>query len=149
MSDLLEQFENWKTKLDKAVDESLLSEVAEEAAIVMKEKIQTEVYGAYIPTQYVRREGNGGLLDEKNIKYTLKQPHNLIVENVAHDNGYTGTNRYISNVVETGKGYTWENSKIYKSSLPRPFHKPAEEELVLSGRAEKALIKGVKKRGIK
>lgn len=143
MSDILKQFEKWKNKLDEAVNNALENEVLDEVKKVMKEEIQERVYDAYTPTQYIRRKQNGGLLDDKNIKHHLStNNHTLYVQNIT-DNGFT------VETVETGMGYTWENSSIYKNPFPRPFHKPSEEELINSGRAKKALIKGIRTRGIK
>lgn len=143
MPNILEQFEKWKNKLDEAINDALEKEVLDEAKTVMKEEIQERVYDAYTPTKYKRRMQNGGLLDDKNIKHqVLTGSHTLYVRNVT-DNGFT------VETVETGKGYTWKNSAIYQNPFPRPFHKPAEEELINSGRAKRALIKGLRRKGIK
>lgn len=147
MSNIIKQFDIWKKKLDNAIDDSLENEVYNVAVEVMKEKIEERVYNAYsskASKPYIRRYDDGGLLDDNNIrKKVYKSKHSINIKNMT-DNGKT------VNVVESGKGYTWTASEIYKMQpFPRPFHKPAEEELINSGKAKKALIKGIKRNGIK
>lgn len=145
MSDIIKQFNVWKKKLDNAVNDSLENEVYNVAVEVMKEEIEEKVYKAYnshASKPYVRRYDKGGLLDDKNIRKKIyKSKHSINIKNMT-DNGKT------VDVVESGKGYTWTASEIYKMQpFPRPFHKPAEEELINSGKAKRALIKGIKRNG--
>ncbi len=144
MSDIMKQFNVWKKKLDNAIDDSLENEVYDIAVEVMKEKIQERVYNQYTPTMYVRRYDYGGLLDDNNIRKKIyKSRHSINIKNMT-DNGHT------VNVVESGTGYTWTESEIYRlQPYPRPFHEPAEDELINSGKAKKALIKGLRRNGIK
>jgi len=104
--------------------------------------VDEHVYERYSPTMYERRYsksigGRGGLASEQNVKVVFdNQKQKITVTNMAmgrdydaiHD-VYTNNNTYLTPIIETGQGYTWEKSWIYKNKLPRPFMKEVLAEV--------------------
>lgn len=110
MQDLLECFEE------------VFVDLARES---MKQSIKHNVYSKYRPGAYVRRRENGGLIADENIfveVYRDKTTGNIIgyVKNITEGVG----NAYeLDEVIESGIGYDWEDSKIFNlQPFPRPFY---------------------------
>lgn len=57
------------------------------------------------------------------------------------------TGRLIAPVVESGKGYQWKKSTIYKTKQPRPFHKEAQSMVMREGIFSDALRYQLKRDG--
>lgn len=131
------------TDLEKYINEmitkALEEDVAEVARQTMQEKIQTDVYKAYTPTQYER---TGGLLQD--VEVHLINENTLEIQDTRTDevNG-----RLITPVIESGIGYEWTKSEIYQRELPRPFVEETAKALE-DGLAKEALIKGLKRQGL-
>ncbi len=101
---------------------------------IVTQVVEEHVYERYSPTQYERRYskvigGRGGLASEQSIKVVFDpQKKTITTTNMAmgrnYDaihNMYTNNNTYLTPIIETGQGYTWEKSWIYKNKLSRPF----------------------------
>lgn len=122
-------------KLDAAIDKAMQGVVAETTKATMAEVIETEVYAKYdsrAGDPYIRRRTNGGLQDPENMEARYDgADKTLTVENVTMDNKYSleSGNRRVAPVVESGEGYTWTSSKMYKHPIARPFHKKTEEQM--------------------
>ena len=109
-------------------------------------QIQEKVYGVYNPEVYERRYGNGGLMDEENIKGEVKKG-DLTVENKTPPNpeardGAT-VDKNLIEVIETGIGYDYDNPGA------RPFIDATIQALRASGAIVNALKIGLEKQGIK
>jgi hypothetical protein len=107
---------------------TLQKEIAEDIKALMKQHIKNDVYDAYTSSAkvpYVRRKENGGLLDNNNFQITFVKGQ-LIVKNITKGKD---NNEWIIPIIETGKGYTWEESEIYKTKLSRPFNELTQDDL--------------------
>lgn len=128
--------------LNDKIRNALETEVKKVAVQTMQSEVVTSVYDKYTPTQYER---TGGLAQEQNIKSTLINDNTLEIENVREDEE---TGRLVAPVVESGTGYTWKESQIYKRQpFPRPFVENTAKDLE-GGLAKKALADGLKRQGI-
>lgn len=135
--------------LNKKIASALEKEVAKVARETMKQKIETEVYNRYEPTEYDRQKENGGLLDDRNIVTELINDNTLYVRNIRTDTE-NGIVKDVARIVEEGEGYTWDRSKIYQMQpYPRPFHEETAKELFNKGLAKKALAEGLSRQGVK
>lgn len=82
---------------------------------VMALVAQSNVYGAYSPTMYHRR-------------HTMDNPESYRVDasglTITVEN--TRTEPYVFDIVESGTGYTWDRSEIYRMQpFPRPYTQQA------------------------
>jgi hypothetical protein len=126
--------------LNEKIKKSLANEVSNVARETMSKHVITDVYDKYQPTEYER---TGDLY--KDISTTMKNENTLVVENVARDED---SGRLIAPVVESGVGYEWEDSRIYKMQpFERPFVENTAKELE-SGLAKQALAEGLRKQGL-
>lgn len=142
--------------INKKIKESLVTDVAQGVKETIKEHVQSDVYDQYNPTMYVRREANGGLLDDDN--YLIKEiKDGVSVTNVTTDGGYseeyygdyaTHPDTWIVPIIESGVGYSWTRSKIYQTQQARPFMANSREEL-RNGKAKRYLKDSLQKRGLK
>lgn len=99
------------------VNQALAGEIAEMAKNEIAYMVETAVYPAYSPTEYKRR-GTGGGLADKSLYEVTNGDMTLTVSD----------NRREVGVVESGIGYQWENSQIYKMQpFPRPYFEQAEQ----------------------
>lgn len=101
---------------------------------IVSQAVEEHVYERYSPTQYERRYskvigGRGGLASEQSVKVIFDaQKQKVTVTNMAmgrdydaiHD-AYQNNNTYLTPIIETGQGYSWKKSWIYRHELPRPF----------------------------
>lgn len=101
----------------------------------VSESVEKNVYPAYHPRQYERREDSGGLSDVDN--YTVEEGKlslTLINETVGNAR-YSDTQGWdpgpITDIIESGSGYHWTGSEIYQSQpYPRPFMEQALDTFV-------------------
>lgn len=96
----------------------------------VSDSVKENVYPAYSPTQYQRREDAGGLSDVDN--YTVEEGKlSLTLINETTGNGrYSNTQGWdpgpITDIIENGSGYHWTRSGIYQMQpYPRPFMEQA------------------------
>lgn len=105
------------------------NEVVEEIKNIEQEVIQEEVLDVYSPTYYDRRSETGdddGLISKSNMIADYVDFDNSIMINITNDTRGNDTypfseNTYIDEIIESGKGYTWKGSGIYKNPIARPF----------------------------
>lgn len=99
------------------VNQALAGEIADMAKNEISYMVQAAVYPAYSPTEYERRGMEGGLADTSKYQVTTDDL-SLTVSDNRHEVG----------VVESGVGYTWQHSRIYKMQpFPRPYFEQAEQ----------------------
>lgn len=96
-----------------------------------------DVLEKYDATQYERRgSGGGGIEDEKSYEVTVNVPElTMTIESTATGNPrYEKTDGYdpgyITDIIESGEGYNWKRSVIYKEKLPRPWMEEAGDDFV-------------------
>lgn len=122
-------------QLDIDISKVLLTDVSKTAEDALYRAVYDEVYAKYTPKKYVRKYDVGGLSDkETNMMATVDLATLMLeVEDVRSD---LGTN--VAERVE--QGYMMGNGVFMQA---RPFHKPAEEQLMATGDADKALENGL------
>lgn len=131
-------------------------ETADEIEKTLQKHIQKDVYDVYTPKVYVRREGNGGLIDSENIISKLVSEGTLSVTNETRPNPYARdgatTNKDLPELVEFGHGYK-EYLYDYPSDpaffLERPFTENTVKELQETKAHVKAFKRGLLREGIK
>lgn len=122
-------------QLKADVKEAVKRNVTVELANAIREFVYRNVYETYFNKQYIRRGDKGGLSDtSKYIQNVYSIGENETVAEISL-NMYDEKGRDIVQVVETGIGYTWKNSEIYKSKQPRPFLDEALQEIAKDGSA--------------
>ena len=96
-----------------------------------------DVLDKYTPTMYERRgPDGGGIEDEKSYEVTVDVPNlTMTVESTATGNPlYEKTDGwdpgYITDIIESGEGYNWKRSEIYRERLPRPWMEEAGDDFV-------------------
>lgn len=103
---------------------------------------------------YERRRSEGGLQDPRNIVMVgggatvTKTPGITTIELEVQDIAKDEDGLPVAEIIESGEGYHWENSRIYKwehegRPLARPFHEEAEKMLIEDGSVEAALRSGL------
>lgn len=126
--------------LNEKVNNALRTEVADIAKETMQEHVMNDVYDKYTPSQYVR---TGDLY--KDILTKIVDENTLSIENLTTDEE---TGRLVAPVVESGVGYQWKDSKIYKMQpYERPFVENTKKELS-DGKAQSAFVEGLKRQGL-
>ena len=127
----IESFVNrFNTALDESIRKAMEGPVTDSVKAAIVGAVQTEVYdayerGDYMP--YVRRDevGKPGGLQDWSVMESKYDPSTMTLE-VQDKSRDDDTGRLIAPVVESGKGYQWRKSKIYKSKQARPFHEEAQ-----------------------
>lgn len=132
---LTSEFAEIMQKAELAVNNCLATDISEIAGECIQFRVEHNVYTAYTPTMYQRRKRNGGIADPFMYSYSVDGgSHTLMVTDNRHEVG----------VVESGEGYTWENSRIYgMQPFPRPYFKQAEEDVYSDGEAAAALVRAI------
>lgn len=131
------------TELEKQITMQLIKAVQNEIAQFIKSyeqsRIDIDVYQAYDKMR-------GGYDESRHYErtYELKEdisisktPKGAIVSNNSHDDNILKT-------IETGLGYTWKNSLIYKTKMPRSFFDNTTKDIEsgkLNGEIKDILIK--------
>lgn len=133
--DLKTEFEAIMSELKQAINGCLEGEISAIAGECIRSRVDSDVYPMYSPTQYIRRKGNGGIADPLMYVYNVDtSSHTLTV----------GDNRPEVSVVESGVGYTWEDSMIYRMQpYPRPYFPKADEDIQTNGEADAALERAI------
>ena len=148
-------FEQDMAALEKQVKDALLSAGAalqEDMKSCLSEHVNADVYEAYEPAAYVRREHKGGLLDMSKNTSESPQPQeiggNVVIQLNYEPSGDTdGNGEYIDPHVDGDvlierierrePDYNWNR---VRDPGDRPFFRNFEEEMI-SGRAEEVLVR--------
>lgn len=127
----IESFVNrFNAALDESIRKAMEGPVTDSVKAAIVEAVQTEVYDAYERgdyMSYVRRDevGKPGGLQDWSVMESKYDPSTMTLE-VQDKSRDDDTGRLIAPVVESGKGYQWRKSEIYKSKQARPFHEEAQ-----------------------
>lgn len=134
--------------LDQSIHRAMEGNVTDAVKASIVSAIESEVYDKYKRSEdypYIRRDETGapGGLEDKDVMEATYDPSTMTLEvqDMSRDDI---TGRLIAPVVESGKGYQWKRSTIYKTKQARPFHKEAQEIAVredLVGAALRAQLK--------
>lgn len=148
----IEDFVNrFNAELDESIHKAMEGYATDGVKAAIVSAIQTEVYDAYERSDYfpyVRRDevGRPGGLMDKDVMEANYDPSTMTLEvqDMSRDDD---TGRLIAPVVESGKGYQWKKSEIYKTKQARPFHKEAQRIAVQEDLVGTALRMQLKKDG--
>lgn len=102
---------------------------------------ENEVLDKYDPKTYERRSENGayngttGIADERSYEITVDgldmTIESCVQGNPRYENSKDGWDPGdITNIIESGNGYNWKNSEIYKHPMPRPWMDKAGDDFV-------------------
>ena len=141
IASLAEQLKLIELQIQKKIKSALEVETSWESKNVVQEKV-IDAYDMYDPLTYERQYHMGGLLDRDNIETKMIDDNTLRIENIRKDED---TGRYVTPIVETGKGYY--NSYLDQIIGPRPFILESYKELK-NGKAKLAILKGLRRQGI-
>lgn len=100
---------------------------------------QNDVLDKYAPTGYMRRSEDGayngttGVADEKSYEVTVNdlsmKIESCVQGNPRYENSRDGWDPGdITGIIESGRGYNWKNSVIYKTGMPRPWMEEAGDD---------------------
>ena len=130
-------------RVEAAADDALGREVAETVRDIMEEQTEYQVYSyeASPMAMASRRADCGGLGDRRNMAAAVLPGHELTVENTAPFQSPASGGSALSDVVEQGLSR-------YHQPGPRPFVAGTQEEAVSSGRAYRALMRGLHRNGL-
>lgn len=104
------------------------SNVQDRIAETMHEKIISNVYNVFTPTEYERRGNDDGFSDMNNMQFTSVDVSNgavrFVFENTTEGND-SMSGQELTDMFETGKG-KWDNPNVVDNqgrvnSAPRPF----------------------------
>lgn len=131
-------------------------ELAEELRNAIRDSVYKRVYSVYKPTQYVRRADKNGLSDTSQYITEVYSAGNIASNSASStvevympfvtDNKWNAGADLVA-VIESGDGYTWEHSEIYKSRMPRPFLQEAAEDIINDRSADGAVAAGLMRMG--
>lgn len=143
---LCSDLQDFMNVLNFAIDDTMARDMREAVIGELRETIQKKVYDEYPePKQYERKMDNGGLTDPRNFEVDYDDRIKLLTAYSTRVDWEPTTpyhpKRFVFPVVEEEIWrYDW-----WKEAKPRPFHEPAEKELVESGLADRVLERGVEK----
>ena len=127
--------------LESSITKVLKENVGYKVVEVMQDNIQNVVYNSYSPTEYERREHNGGLIDSNNIEVTPVGGDTIVVENITPPNLTYKHDRLqgdrIDYAVESGRDYD------FFSPGSRPFIESTRDDLKKNGQHVEAMKKGL------
>ena len=146
MATLMGEFQHYMISLKDMVDVVLVQDVAPVIVDRIENMAEVNVYAAYEPTQYIRRL----TLNKDNAYDRSASGMELTI-----DCTVTGNPMYappvsegwdpgeIADIITSGVGYHWHNSKIYNDTQPRPWMEPGLQDAINDKSAERALEQGL------
>lgn len=131
---LCSELQDFVDAVDEILEMTMYEEVGPEVVCELQKQIEEKVYDAYPNPQYNRKYYNHGLIDPREIETNYESKTNTLTARSVRDDWEPTMRKHegrnVAEVVESGDGYDW------KHLGPRPFHKPAEDELIRSGRVD-------------
>lgn len=121
-------------EIARRVNKTLNKEVAGYVKDKLKEHVKEDVYSTYSPTEYNRREENGGLLDDKNIRHKVKSCELSVYEEAPIEGPRLDSPNWVekkdslAQIIEHGAHNPW-NSREYPWTKPRPFVTKTQEDI--------------------
>ena len=139
----------YKPGLEAAITDALREEVSTIVIAEAEASAQENVYDAYDPDKYIRRES---LLDDESYTSVVNGNELTLYAHVDGNPMYRGTDGWdpgdITEIIERGYRYHWKNSRIFKGQpYPRPWMDKAIENGLADGQIELALEIGLQRQG--
>lgn len=131
------------------IEDTLMDEVLDEVRDIEMEHIQRDVLSTYTPTIYERRSEYG--IDDSNNIVGEVRDMSLEVDNITRFHEGYGTSNHgigLADLINDGDrldGYYYDYPGAF--NLPRPFIDNTQEEIDKTDRVDRALEKGLKRRG--
>lgn len=125
------------SRLQKQINDTLKTEVAETAKEQLSEAVHKSVYNTYVPEHYKRRADNGGLSDRTNFNISEADNSVIITNDTPLDNGNTAYR--LDDIVVNGMGYM---------PFPRDFYSEAAENISETNTLTAIMKEGLKRRGV-
>ena len=153
----------FRIALDNAIKEIMETDILRVAQVDIMAAVEENVYAKYTPSgynPYVRRREMGGLQDPNNIVLkgdgvsVISTPTESIFEMEVEDVAKDEDGFPVAEIIESGEGYHWKESRIYKMEhagmpLKRPFYEAAEELLASESAVPYWIQHGLENRGFK
>ena len=143
---------DFNRRLDDAIGRAMEGDVADAVRAAIASAVESEVYSEKVYKRsedhpYIRRDDTGepGGLQDWNVMEAKYDPSTMTLE-VQDRSRDRDSGRLI---VESGKGYQWKKSAIYKTKQARPFHQKAQELAIGTGLVRDALAKSLTESGFK
>lgn len=131
-------------KIDDAIEDALKQEVADVVKKAIVDSARKNVYDAYTPIFYSRRNGAGGILDPNSVKIEAHGSELVAWDAAEWQQLWGGRIPEISLAEALASGSERFN---FQRAGPRPFHEQAKEYLIQSGELERALRQGLARQG--
>ena len=143
MATLFDEVDSYLTNIKQAIDFVLVRDVAPAVVDRIENSAETNVYAAYEPSQYYRRMS----LNQDNAYDRSASNLTLTIENMTTGNASQIGEGYdpgqIGDIIESGVGYHWHNSRIYRNIQPRPWMENGLEDAIRDRSADRALESGL------
>ena len=143
MATLFDEVDSYLTNIKQAIDFVLVRDVAPAVVDRIENAAETNVYAAYDPSQYIRRMS----LNQDSAYDRSASNLTLTIDNLTTGNAAQAGEGYdpgeIGDIIESGLGYHWHNSRIYRNIQPRPWMEQGLEDSVKDHSAERALESGL------
>ena len=123
-----------QTEIMRRANLALDNEIASHVKSKLKSHVEKDVYATYSPVEYDRREENGGLVDDKNIKHKVKNRTLYVYEEAPIEGPRLDASNWVNKpdslarLIENGAHNPW-NYKSYKWTGPRPFMDNAQADI--------------------
>lgn len=139
--------EQFMARVDKAV-EAGLKHVASDMKANLQEHIQHDVYDKYTPTDYIRREYNGGMIDPQFIDYAIQ--NNVLTfdyEPPTSPSNWKRANHWWDYDDNDDMIRAIQSGRRYPTATPdaeaRPFWSNFVKEQFADGKAEASFVSGI------
>lgn len=140
------------SSLDGAIEDALRHEVSDVIRQFIVDAAYENVYEAYEPEFYNRRNGNGGILDKDSITVEVIGNELIAMDTKAGTAGYRGWQQLWGGDIPEGRLAeaiaTGDERYNMEEAGPRPFHEKAKQMALESGQVEEALRRGLLRQGI-
>lgn len=120
-------------EINKRINSALREDVSNYVVDKLKEHINKDVYNSYSPKEYIRRESNGGLLDDNNIRTKVVSQTLSVYEESEIEGPRLKGEKFpnkdgLAKLIEHGAYNPWNNTR-YKWTKPRTFVSNTQKEI--------------------
>lgn len=144
---IFNSLDDFYNQLQADVEDISRTSVVDAMKEEMVKGIELEVYSRYNPSQYIRRESNGGLIDKSNMVANIRVDGSKIYIDMDNITKGAGSHSYkrIDDIIVSGTGYTWKRSKIYKAQpYPRDFYEKTQSIIDQDGKLLNVVLSQLK-----
>lgn len=125
-----------QTEIMRRANKALNKDIAPYVENKLKEHVKKDVYATYSPVEYERREEDGGLVDDDNIKHKVRTDNRTLyvyerspIEGPRLDApNWVSQNDSLAQLIEQGAHNPWTH-KRYRWTNPRPFIENTQKDI--------------------